>query len=340
MRKSEQLVPAKPPSPAPSLEKVAAVVPQPLLPTSIKTGVSPSMYCKLLGVALSWVYRLHLALPTSTEQMQAQSRQVCQRLLPSLAEVLPEVAVMGDEGQQSYLEFVHWSMLNLDGGKQQRTMLAPSLRRIGEEVYHEASPVGGGDTTGESEGAVSRPTSLRRAKGSFMGSPELRVRVLSCLVALSALTRMDCLAHVMDALKIELKEDMAKEVFLSYNGVSSLIAFLKPQNRALWGHVGNIHLQLSVESAMLPRFLAACSCKAWFSALAFVLKEGKAAAGTLEQLSIVLQKLSKTRNTRQLFETYHFASLIEEALRTYAHSEGPFLCLNLRSVLVNISDND
>ena len=36
LRKSEQLVPAKPPSPAPSLEKVAAVVPQPLLPTSIK----------------------------------------------------------------------------------------------------------------------------------------------------------------------------------------------------------------------------------------------------------------------------------------------------------------
>ena len=46
---------------------------------------------------------------------------------------------------------------------------------------------------------------------------------------------------------------------------------------------------------MQPRFLAACSCKAWFAAVAFMLKEGKAVAGTLEKLSIVLQKLSNAR---------------------------------------------
>ena len=89
-------------------------------------------------------------------------------------------------------------------------MLSPSLRRIGEEVYHEASPVGG-DKTGESEGALSPPTSVCQAKGCFMGSQDLRVRVLSCLVALSTLTRVDCLAHVMVALKIELKEDVVCE---------------------------------------------------------------------------------------------------------------------------------
>ena len=41
-----------------------------------------------------------------------------------------------------------------------------------------------------------------------MCSPELRVKVLSCLVVLSTLTRVDCLANVMDTLKIELKEDV------------------------------------------------------------------------------------------------------------------------------------
>eukprot|EP00731_Ephydatia_muelleri_P030856 Em0022g370a len=198
LRKSEQLVTTKPPSPAPLLEQAA------------KTGVPPSTYCELLGVALSWVYHLHSALPASSEQTWVRSRQVCQRLLPSLAEVLPEVAAMGPEGQLSYLEFVHWSVSNLDGGKQQRTMLAPSLRRIGEEVYREASPFRG-DTTGELEGALSRPTSVRQARDSFMGSSELRVRVVSCLVALSTLTRVDSLAHVMDALKIELKEDVVHQ---------------------------------------------------------------------------------------------------------------------------------
>lgn len=71
-------------------------------------------------MALSWVYHLHSALPASSEQTWVRSRQVCQRLLPSLAEVLPEVAAMGPEGQLSYLEFVHWSVSNLDGGKQVR----------------------------------------------------------------------------------------------------------------------------------------------------------------------------------------------------------------------------
>ena len=46
---------------------------------------------------------------------------------------------------------------------------------------------------------------------------------------------------------------------------------------------------------MLPRFLAACSCKAWFAAVAFLLKEGKMVGAILEKLSIVLQKLSKMK---------------------------------------------
>ena len=77
-------------------------------------------------------------------------------------------------------------------------------------MYREASPLRG-DTTGELEGALLRPTSVRQARDSFMGSPELRVRMVSCLVALSTLTRVDSLAHVMDALKIELKEDVVRE---------------------------------------------------------------------------------------------------------------------------------
>lgn len=340
LKKNEQLVPPpKAPSPRPLVPIAKAIQPlqPPRVPSPTKLGVPSSTYCELLGVALSWVYHLHSALPLNAEQTWVRSKQVCLRLLPSLAEVLPEVASMGPEGQLSYLEFVHWAVSNLDGGKQQRTLLAPSLRRIGEEVYCPAKPTGN-DVTGKSEGSHLEHTSSRQAKSCFMNSPELRVRVLSSLVALSTITRVDCLAHVMDVLKAELKEDMAKQVFLDYNGVNVLLIFLKPQSRVLWGHVGDIHLQLSVESAMLPHFLAACSCKVWFDAVTFLLKELKAPAAVLEKLSIVLQKLSKMKNTKQLFEAFHFTSLVPEALRTYAHSDG-FLCLNLRSVLVNISEN-
>ena len=197
------------------------------------------------------------------DEVWGRSQQVCLRLLPSMAEVLREVVAMSPESQLSYLEFVHWAISNLGGGKQvirarlvcfnlqsgvrhshtyththihtcnayicihmcitsythasitltlirtqQRIMLAPSLRRIGEEVYHHSSPPGADVMARDSGGAVLYHASWCRAKGCFMASPEVQVRVLSCLLALSTLTRVDCLAHVMDTLKMELKEDV------------------------------------------------------------------------------------------------------------------------------------
>ena len=57
-------------------------------------------------------------MPVSAEQMWGRSRQVCLRLLPPLAEVLPEAAAMSQEGQLSYLEFIRWALSNLGGGRQ------------------------------------------------------------------------------------------------------------------------------------------------------------------------------------------------------------------------------
>ena len=75
----------------------------------------------------------------------------------------------------------------------------------------------------------------------------------------------------------------------------------------------------------------------------------------LEKLSIILQRLSKnrcirmlnsmyyvgarffSRANRHLFTMFHLTGLFEDLLRCRVDPDNPFLALNLRSVLINIT---
>ena len=48
---------------------------------------------------------------------------------------------------------------------------------------------------------------------------------------------VDLLAHVFDVLKADLKSDVAKELFLYYQGTTVVLQFLKPINKVLLCHV-------------------------------------------------------------------------------------------------------
>ena len=57
--------------------------------------------------------------------------------------------------------------------------------------------------------------------------------LLLCYVNIS----VDLLAHVFDVLKADLKSDVAKELFLYYQGTTVVLQFLKPINKVLLCHV-------------------------------------------------------------------------------------------------------
>ena len=57
---------------------------------------------------------------------------------------------------------------------------------------------------------------------------------------------VDLLAHVFDVLKADLKSDVAKELFLYYQGTTVVLQYLKPVNKVMWECCSNLHLRSAV----------------------------------------------------------------------------------------------
>ena len=61
---------------------------------------------------------------------------------------------------------------------------------------------------------------------------------MDCIVYVVCLSFLpvDLLAHVFDVLKADLKSDVAKELFLYYQGTTVVLQYLKPVNKVLNMH--------------------------------------------------------------------------------------------------------
>ncbi|XP_078603418.1 coiled-coil domain-containing protein 138-like [Branchiostoma floridae x Branchiostoma japonicum] len=303
----------------------------------------PSGLLEMLAVLLDWVCEANLQ-----QQQQSDGRSTplislpapeliqdrCIKVLPHLSELLHQVSTGHTRLHLPCLQFVFWAMFNIQQSDKQHVLLSATYRRLGEELYR---PTVVRFTEGEKSpgGTVHSPRGGKPRTGVYFKSGNLQVRLLSALIVLKTLLQVDYLAHVFDVLRNDLRLEKCKELFLHYQGVQVILPFVKGGNKALMGSAVDVLLQLSTESAVLPRFLDSCSNESWFRACALLLRTPNLDIKLLEKLSIILQKLSKIKANKKYFEVFTIGNMLHEMYRT-CDPQQEFLALNLRSILHNL----
>ncbi|XP_022100372.1 coiled-coil domain-containing protein 138-like isoform X2 [Acanthaster planci] len=214
-----------------------------------------------------------------------------------------------------------------------RNPLSSTYRRLGEELYKPTVVrfAGAVDNIKTPEGLHEKPKAA-----VFFRSPNLHIRMLSCLIILKTLSQVDYLAQVFDVLRMDLKEDSAKELYLRYRATQAVVPYLKTTHKALISSAVDVFLQMSMESALTQEFLESCSTDVWFRACATVLRTPNLDPKLWEKLSIILQKLSKIKTNKRHFEVQGITGIVQDLLRT-SGQENTFLMLNLRSILFNFN---
>nr|XP_028583834.1 coiled-coil domain-containing protein 138 isoform X6 [Podarcis muralis] len=111
-------------------------------------------------------------------------------------------------------------------------------------------------------------------------------------------------------------------------------AFFKSSNLPL-RLVSTLIIIKTVTQGFLHPFLEACSNETFFRTCSLLLRNPKLDTQILEKLSILLQKLSKIKGNKKMFELFTIHLMIQELQRT-THPDHAFLCINLNSILFNL----
>ncbi|XP_045406327.1 coiled-coil domain-containing protein 138 isoform X3 [Lemur catta] len=207
--------------------------------------------------------------------------------------------------------------------------MTSTLRRLGEDIFK------GVVTKGNQDNFLEHSVENKPKTAAFFKSSNLPLRFLSTLIVLKTVTQADYLAQAFDSLCLDLKTDEGKTLFLGYQAVPVLLSHLKISSKGLLSNVIDSLLQMTVESKFLQPFLEACSNTLFFRTCSVLLRTPKLDLQILEKLSIILQKLSKIRSNKKLFELFTIHLMLQEIQRT-THPEHAFLCINLNSTLFNL----
>ncbi|XP_032237456.2 coiled-coil domain-containing protein 138 isoform X2 [Nematostella vectensis] len=299
----------------------------------------------VLAVLLEWIAEAHLRSPPTFQETLEGSLQEqvldftsalvhekCLKILPAMADILTYLPAVNLRVQEPCLQFTYWCILYMEKSVtgSQRTTLASTFRHIGENLY-KPQPI-----RFTEDGLVTGLSRTDRGKSDlYFHSPNLGVRLLSSLIILKTLSQVDHLAHVFDVLKNDLRDDMGKQLFLTFEGVNVILPYMKPAQKALLNSSIDVMLQMSMDSPFLQAFLESCCNEPWFRACVALLQFKGTGVKAIEKLSIVLQRLSKNKGNRRYFEAFQIQPIIQELLRN-SDPGNAFLALNLRSIVFNL----
>ncbi|XP_064337831.1 coiled-coil domain-containing protein 138 isoform X3 [Camelus dromedarius] len=296
---------------------------------------------ELLTVFMDWISDHHLSkLKQEESEVDGEKpvlgpasqrddiQEKCVKLLPVMAEQLQWMPLVNTKLHEPFVKFLYWSLRQLDTGTQHST-LTSTLRRLGEDIFK------GVAAKGVQENSVVHSVESKPRTAAFFKSSSLPLRFLSTLIVLKTVTQADFLARAFDSLCVDLKTEEGKALFLEYQAVPVILSHLKVSSKGLLSSVIDSLLQMTVESRSLRPFLAACSTSLFFRTCSVLLRAPKLDLHILEKLSIILQKLSKIKSNKKLFELFTIHLMLQEIQRT-THPEHAFLCINLNSTLFNL----
>uniref|UniRef100_A0A8D0G8V1 Coiled-coil domain containing 138 n=1 Tax=Sphenodon punctatus TaxID=8508 RepID=A0A8D0G8V1_SPHPU len=256
------------------------------------------------------------------------TQERCVKLLPLVAEQLQWMPFVKLSLHMSVIKFIYWSIRQLDSGTQLSTMTS-TMRRLSEDIFK-------GVVTKGNQLSPSEQVTENKAKSAyFFKSCNLPLRFLSTLIVIKTVTQADYLAQAFDSLSMDLKADEGKALFLDYRSVPVILSHLRISSKGPLSNAIDSLLQMTVESSFLQPFLETCSNESFFRTISVLLRNPKLDVQILEKLSILLQKLSRIKSNKKMFELFTIHLMIQELQRT-THPDHAFLCINLKSILFNL----
>lgn len=304
-----------------------------------KTALNGQVY-ELLIIFMDWISDHHLnkvepkepgvggEKPSFKPSQRSDIQEKCVKLLPLMTEQLQWMPFVNAKLHEPFVKFLYWSLRQLDAGTQHSAMTS-TLRRLGEDIFK------GVAIKGTQDNSVEHFVANKPKTAAFFKSSNLSLRFLSTLIVLKTVTQADYLAQAFDSLCLDLKTDEGKTLFLEYQAVPVILRHLRISSKGLLSNVIDSLLQMTVESKSLQPFLEACSNSLFFRTCSVLLRTPKLDLHILEKLSIILQKLSKIKSNKKLFEVFTIHLMLQEIQRT-THPEHAFLCINLNSTLFNL----
>ncbi|KAM6291379.1 coiled-coil domain-containing protein 138 isoform 2-T2 [Porphyrio hochstetteri] len=115
---------------------------------------------------------------------------------------------------------------------------------------------------------------------------------------------------------------------------SKPVAFFKSPSLPL-RFLSTLIVLKTVTQGSLQPFLEACSNESFFRACSVLLRSSKLDIQILEKLCVLLQKLSRIKSNKKMFELFTLHQTIRELHRT-TNPDHAFLCINLNSILLNL----
>ncbi|XP_008006523.3 coiled-coil domain-containing protein 138 isoform X1 [Chlorocebus sabaeus] len=298
---------------------------------------------ELLTVFMDWISDHHLSKVKHEESgMDGKKPQLkfasqrndiqekCVKLLPLMTEQLQWMPFVNTKLHEPFVKFIYWSLRQLDAGAQQHSTMTSTLRRLGEDIFKGVVVPKGIQDSSPQHSVENKPKTA-----AFFKSSNLPLRFLSTLIVLKTVTQADYLAQAFDSLCLDLKTEEGKTLFLEYQAVPVILSHLRISSKGLLSNVIDSLLQMTVESKSLQPFLEACSNSSFFRTCSVLLRAPKLDLQILEKLSIILQKLSKIKSNKKLFELFTIHLMLQEIQRT-TNPEHAFLCINLNSTLFNL----
>uniref|UniRef100_A0A8C8TPV9 Coiled-coil domain containing 138 n=1 Tax=Peromyscus maniculatus bairdii TaxID=230844 RepID=A0A8C8TPV9_PERMB len=264
---------------------------------------------ELLIVFMNWISDHHLnkvepeepsvngEKPSLKPSPRSDIQEKCVKLLPLMTDQLQWMPFVNAKLHEPFVKFIYWSIRQLDAGTQHSTMTS-TLRRLGEDIFKGVAIKGIQDNSSEHSVENKPKTAV------FFKSSSLSLRFLSTLIVLKTVTQADYLAQAFDSLCLDLKTDEGKALFLEYQAVPVILRHLRISSKGLLSNVIDSLLQMTVESPSLQPFLEACSNSLFFRTCSVLLRTPKLDLHILEKLSIILQKLSKIKSNKKLFEVF------------------------------------
>ncbi|XP_055658460.1 coiled-coil domain-containing protein 138 isoform X1 [Falco peregrinus] len=326
-----------------------------------------SQVYELLAFLMDWISDEHLSKIKIQEEREDSHKllvtqtskkvciqESCMKLLPIATEQLQWMPFVNPKLHIPVIRFIYWSIRQLDAGIQHATMKS-TMRRLGEDIFK------GIVSKGNPHSSSEQSTESKSKSAAFFKSSCMPLRFLSTLIVLKTVTQVDYLAQAFDSLCIDLKTDEGKALFLEYQCVPVILSHLKVSSRGLLSSALDGLLQMTMESdknhslpfrteegkglllfltyvllfCSLQPFLEACSHESFFRACSVLLRSSKLDIQILEKLCVILQKLSKIKSNKKMFELFALHQMIQELHRA-TNPDHAFLCINLNSILLNL----
>ncbi|XP_009996255.1 PREDICTED: coiled-coil domain-containing protein 138 [Chaetura pelagica] len=300
-----------------------------------------SQVYELLTFLMDWISDQHLSKIKIQEEREGSCKRLvtqtskktctqekCLKLLPMATEQLQWMPLVNPKLHIPVVKFIYWSIRQLDSDLQHATMTS-TMRRLGEDVFK------GIGSKGNPRSSSQQSTESIPKSAAFFKSSCMPLRFLSTLIVLKTVTQVDYLAQAFDSLRVDLKTDEGKALFLEYQCVPVILSHLKVSSRGLLSSALDGLLQMTMESGYLQPFLEACSNESFFRTCSVLLRSSKLDTQILEKLCVILQKLSRIKSNKKMFELFALHHMIQELHRN-TNPDHAFLCINLSSILLNL----